>query len=111
MGGFTTVEEVKRNKFQQKVVPGPTTNVEIISKNRKCQKGMAPINLGSKKVCDAACQGKSPDDPTLVPFTWSEADVFRHTAQFTNDAPIQCGGITRKDHVNDCYEYDYKTNK
>ena len=110
MGGFTTMEEVKR-RFQPKAVPGPTSHVEIISKNRKCQKGMRPVDLGIKTICDAACQVKSPDDPTVVTFTFSDADVIRHTAQFTNDAPIQCGGVTRKDHVNDCYEYDYKTNK
>ena len=110
IGGFTRLEEIKRNKFQQRVEPGPTTNIEIISKNRKCQKGMAPVNLGVKKWCDGACQKKRPDDPTLVPFTFSDAAVLRHTAQFTKDAPIQCGGVGYKGNLNECYEYDYKTN-
>ena len=70
-----------------------------------------------KYVCDTACQmkipwsfdvnGTSADLPILI----SDADVMDATAQFTNDAPIYCGGEAKKGNLAECYEYDYRSNR
>merc|ERR1711935_145106 len=110
IGGYSTLEYSRKKKLQSKVEPGPDSDVEIISTDRKCQKGIKAVNPGVKKVCDAACQIKSPDDPNVIPFTFSDADVLGHTAVYTNDAPIYCGGKSRADNLNLCVEFDYKRN-
>ena len=93
---------------------GPSSEIEIISSNPSCQVGMNPVNPGISKFCDAACQLKSPNDTSVIPFSFTDSDVHSHTAQFTNEAPIQCGGTgygtTNERQKKDCYEYDYKSN-
>ena len=110
IGGFSKLEYTRTKKIKPKIEPGPDNDIEIVSRDRKCQKGIAPVNLGKKKLCDWACQGKSQDDPTVVPFVFADSDVLGHTAQYSNDAPIYCGGKSRFESLNLCWEYDYKIN-
>ena len=111
IGGYTKLKYSEEKGLEPKVEGGPDNDIEIISKDRKCRAGMKFADTGVKKVCDAACQKKSPDDPTLVPYTFSDADVLGHTGQFTNDAPIYCGGKSPKDNLEVCWEYDYTKNE
>ena len=68
-----------------------------------------------KTYCDDVCIKKYPNGTPLgikpCCTTFSDADVLGHTGQFTNGAPIYCGGKGRKDNNKECYEYDYKTNQ
>ena len=111
IGGYSKLEYSRKKKLVPKVEGGPDNDIEIISRDRKCQKGIRSVNLGKKKMCDWGCQGKSQDDPTVVPFIFSDSDVMGHTAQYSNDVPIYCGGKSRFDNLNWCWEWDYKTNK
>ena len=115
IGGYSEFKLDKRKKPVLKDVPGPIAHIEIISPKKKCYIGMAPVNLGVKKyACEPVCLQKYPNGPppgeqpccNIV----SEADVVGHTGQFSNGAPIYCGGRTHFDNSNQCYEYDYKTN-
>ena len=110
IGGFT-LQTLKGKKLITKSEPGPESNIEIISKDRKCRKGIRPAEFKEKKICGAACQTKNPDDPTVVSFTISDADAIGATAQFTKDAPIYCGGKSWLANLAICWEYDYRLNR
>ena len=110
IGGYT-LQKLKGKKLITKTEPGPESNIEIISEDRKCRKGMRAAEFKEKKFCDAACQKRDPNDPNVVGFIFSDADAIGATAQYTKDAPIYCGGKSWLDNLNICWEYDYRLNR
>ena len=106
IGGYTEVEE-KRRKIVPRAYPGPTNDIEIISKSRSCRKGVSPA-FGFKFTA------KDNDEE------WYEADAIGPTGQFAKDAPIYCGGKSKRqsyqiegkeENLGNCWEYDYRANK
>ena len=95
----------KLKKLIPKVPPRSDNDVEIISTNKKCRKAIKFANAGYKE-CDWQCDGRDTEDPNFATYIFNDADVFGHTAQFTNEAIIYCGGKAKKGNLAECWEYD-----
>ena len=111
IGGFTDFAYKKKKLVPREAIgqrSGPTNEIEIISPDKKCRVGMKP-NILAYKICDANCFGS--DDPNFKPYKFNDAEVIGHTGQFTNDAPIYCGGEAKKGNLAECYEYNYRSNR
>ena len=94
IGGFSEFNW-KKKKVVPKEIPGPITHIEIVSPNKKCNLGIAPVDLGAQlSICDPFCEKKYPNGPPPGEQPCcqviSKADVLGHTGQFSKDAPIFC---------------------
>ena len=110
IGGYTRQIFSRTKGLTDRDEPGPDNDIEIISKNNQCKKGIRPADDG-QLLCDWKCQKKTQNDPSVKPYIFNRADSIASTGQFTKDAPIYCGGKSKKENLDVCWEYDFKLNK
>lgn len=84
--------------YSDLVSNGITNDIELISTrtNNLCTKFVKPYYGTSFNISG---------------FIESEGDALGMTGQFTNEAPIFCGGKNGFDNLNTCYEFDFTRNE